>query len=513
MSPQIRPLIAGLAGPGLLWLATSVASGQAAPAPQGPPNPAPTSSVTYQALLLSNGKVVRGEIVEDDAAGVFHHRQRAGTVPYPRAMVQKAAGSVEELYRFQVVRLPLGDPDERMKLARWCLTEHLPAQAKEQLLAIRQISPNDANVKRMLYNLDATAGRSGVDTEVRRTSGEMPADDQPAALDPRALATVKNRFNAVPVIFDLPPAQAVMRAREFTTHVQPVLLQSCVKCHNEKYQGIFQLVEIKNNRDLRNPDIPRANLDAALRLVNPDDPARSDILSAGLVPHGGNKNAIFRGPNDQHYQLLATWVKSLKPAGSAARAPTNPVTRTGYARPDTNPGEGFAADRPGRSAGSGAPAPLPQSPAPRAGLPPLPDSNFAAEATAATPRPPSRQIVERYEEDAEFRLKAGDNPEFPTPFAVGGAPPTRPAATAARPAGSQPAGTAPSTPPTVTPKTATQVAPGVVAVGPADDPNLLPGMNQPLYPTSAESDPAKKPARKIDPALLEKMIKNRNSTP
>ncbi len=65
-------------------------------------------------------------------------------------MVLKAGDSIEELYRFQVARLPAGDPDERMKLARWCLTEHLTDQAKEQLLAIKAMCPDDAEVKRML---------------------------------------------------------------------------------------------------------------------------------------------------------------------------------------------------------------------------------------------------------------------------------------------------------------------------------------------------------------------------
>src|SRR3954447_13738686 len=118
MSPQNRPLIAGLAAPGLLWLATSVALGQAIPAPPGPPTPAPTSPTTYRALLLSSGIVVKGDIVEDAAAGSYRLRGNGGTVPYPRSMVLKAAGSVEELYRFQVARLPKGDPDERLKLAR-----------------------------------------------------------------------------------------------------------------------------------------------------------------------------------------------------------------------------------------------------------------------------------------------------------------------------------------------------------------------------------------------------------
>src|SRR4051812_37584988 len=123
MSPQNRPLIVGLAAPGLLWLATSVALGQAPPPPR-----APSQAPAYSALLLSTGQVVRGEIVEDAAARVYRLRTSGGTVEFPRSKVDKAAGSVEELYQFRVARLAHGDPDDRLKLARWCLTEHLPAQ-------------------------------------------------------------------------------------------------------------------------------------------------------------------------------------------------------------------------------------------------------------------------------------------------------------------------------------------------------------------------------------------------
>jgi hypothetical protein len=86
-------------------------------------------------------------------------------------MVLKAAGSIEELYQFQVDRLPSNDTFERVKLAKWCLTEKLIPQAREQLEAVDKLSPGDREVQRMLYNM-ASSERPGVDPEVRRTSVE-----------------------------------------------------------------------------------------------------------------------------------------------------------------------------------------------------------------------------------------------------------------------------------------------------------------------------------------------------
>ena len=424
-------------------------------------------------------------------------------------MVLTAAGSVEELYRFQAARLPSGDPDERMKLARWCLTEHLAAQAREQLLAIQQMCPDDNEVKRMLYNLNATAARPAVDPGFRLTSGEMPRGDAPASLDPRVVKNAQKRFNALPEIFDLPQAQAVKHANEFADFVQPVLQQSCVRCHNEKYQGEFQLVEIKARRDWGNSDIARANLDATLRLINPDDPARSELLSAGLVPHpAGSKNAIFKGPNDRNYQVLAIWSRSLRPAragNTADRSPGDDVSRTGFSLARQRAGRRVRR-RPLRPPGR----PARHSHRPTRGrprrpeLPGGPPANPAARPPSPARCPPPRVMIQSYDEAAEFVNAPGDDPQFLTPFAVGGASSPRTAAASPRPRAGLPAlpgranapDAAPSTP-AVVPKVATEAGPNAVVVGPTDDPNELPGMNQPHYPPKAETDPAQE-ARQED---------------
>ncbi len=511
MSPQNRSLIVGLAAPGLLWLATSVAPGQEPPpAPPGPPSPASSTTPSpglksFRALLLSNGKVVTGEITEDAPAGLYRLRQSGGSIGYPKMMVLKAGDSVDDLYRFQVARLPEGDPDERMKLARWCLSLHLDAQAREQLEAIQAMSPGDAEVKRMLYNLAATAEveKGPVDPALRRTSVEMTRPGEaPASLDPRVITRAQKRFSALPEILDLPQAQAVKRANEFADFVHPVVQQACARCHNERYQGDFQLVEVRARRDFLNADVTRANLDATLRLVNADDPARSELLSAGLVPHGGSKTAIFKGPNDRSYQVLNVWVKSLRPAkpnaggAGGARGLDDEAART-----SRTPGDGFASDRSG-SRQAGTPAALPDLPG-----------------ATATPPPAPLAQVERIQEDAEFVTSAGDRPVFEAPYAAGGPAPNRAAPPRARTvAPKKAATTAPAkatTPnlapaPTSPPKQATQAGPNAVVIESTDDPNELPGMEQPRYPPKkAEGDPAKK-SKSIDGALLDKLMKARN---
>lgn len=543
MSTQNRFAIVGFVSPGLFWLATSVAQGQIPPRPQGLPSiPAPASSSTYSVLLMSNGTVVSGEITDDPAGGVYRLKTRGGQVPYPKSSVKRAGHSIEELYKYQVMALPPGDPDERMKLVRWCLTEHLPEQARKQLADVLKLCPDDAQALRMAQNLDAHSENANRDLDVRQTSGEMPGDDAPATLDPGVVKNLRKKFgNALPEIFDLPPAVAVTRASEFAQYVQPVLQQNCASCHNEKYTGDFQLVVARGRRDQQNPDIARANLDAVLRLVNPDDPSRSELLSAGLVPHGAKSNAIFRGANDPPYKILATWVRRVRPAAPASAsagknrtAMNEGVTQAGYIPPEAT--DGFGTDRTGR-AGSNSAA-----------------TGFSSDKPTPYTPPGASKVVNEYTESADFSRGAAK--DFPVPTWVDGKqfdytpPKTK---SGRRPAGSAPLPPLPGTKPAlkqaetqdvdpnpdgpaVTPTTATQVGPGAVSVDLNEDMNNLPGMNQPKYPTSLrpkakveptdDEDPAKpaplaptaagatpvKKKPKVDPALLEKMIKARNSS-
>jgi len=517
MSTLNRPHNAGLAATGLLWLATNVAVAQVGPTSPGPAPihaPASTPGSTFSVLLMLNGTVVKGEITEDPQAGVYRLKCKGGQVPYPRNNVKKAAGTLEELYQYQVDGLPPHDSDERMKLVRWCLTEKLKAQAREQLAAVLAMSPDDVEANRMAKNIDANADAAGrIDPEVRQTGAEIPRIEAPAPLDSRVLQRIRTQYGnkTLPEIFDLPPAVAVSRASDFARVVHPVLQQNCAGCHNERYQGEFQLVQVKIPKDLRNPDVARANLDAALRLVNPDDPSRSELLSNGLIPHGSKKTAIFKGPNDPQYRVLSTWARSLRPA--PARAGNEGVNRTGYTPANAAPaGGGFGSDRPGREA--------PPEAAPAPGRAPAAEEGFGAVRRGSARPYPSSDPSVGMTGTLPPELEAGaSRPSYPRPFAVGGVTPNLPAS----PGSPTPRRAAPPLPvknePTEeaepsAPDLPTGPSPSSVVVEKTDNPNQLPGMDKPLYPTPPKAEsPAGKKKSKLDPALLEKMIKTRNAQP
>src|SRR5262249_6103805 len=140
--------------------------------------------------------------------------------------------------------------------------------------------------------------RDKVDEEVRQTAAEDIADDRPAKLDAAVLRGAEHRMGiaGLPVIFDLPQATAILRAEQFKRDVHPILQFYCAKCHNGEYQGEFQLVPASKARQ-RTPDALRANLDATLRLVDPENPAKSELLSSTLRAHGTGvrRRPIFTG--------------------------------------------------------------------------------------------------------------------------------------------------------------------------------------------------------------------------
>ena len=167
------------------------------------------------------------------------------------------------------------------------------------------------------------------DPEVRQTGADEMNDLRPSALDSAVLRRAQRELGIsnLPVIFDLPVPDAIKRAEEFARYINPLLQVNCAKCHDGEYDGAFQLVSTKRRSD-HTPDALRANLDATLRLVDPKNPARSELLSSTLRPHGRGQRPrpIFPGSNDPTYQILARWVQNLcPPAAGAARTGRNEV--------------------------------------------------------------------------------------------------------------------------------------------------------------------------------------------
>ncbi len=377
-------------------------------------SPAPTSA---RYMLLSNGQLLYGTVEEKEDAFIL--TQRVGTLKIPHSRVEGIFATVDEAFEYKLEQFPEGDSSERIKLVHWCLNQGLREQARKQLGIILAKNPADPEAKAMLVSMDQADARLAMrarDPEIQRTKADPESlNPRPRTLEPGVIHVAQTAMGiqTTPVIFDLPKPLAIRRGEEFTRFVHPLLQVYCAKCHSENYEGSFQLVPVRT-RAQRTPDALRANLDATLRLVDHENPAKSVLLSSALRPHGNgpNKRPIFPGSNDRAYQVLASWVNKL----GASPSDGKPAVESG--RPNSVPEEIFAASRnramqnaprlPGnRGAGRNLPAP-------------------AIDPTRLGSRQPGPGLAApgMIEEDEDE--DDGDADQFPLPFAVTGKMPKLP---------------------------------------------------------------------------------------
>ncbi len=353
MSPKNILLTVGLTALGFFGYAATRSAYSGDPVPPSGPSAAPASPATPSVLLLTNGRLIQGPITRDEDNYVIS--QNGGEIRFHKSQVEDVFGSLVDVYKYKLDQIPVNDPDEHMKLAKWCLAQNLPNEARTELKTVLAVSPGSNDAKMMLVSLNASEARANarprVDPGLVQTGGEMPQsiDNRPAEIDVNVLREANKRLGPVglPVIFDLPPAIAVKRAQHFTQFVHPVLQVSCAKCHNEKYEGDFQLVEVKNKRKDMTWDVIRANLDATLKLIDPANPSKSELLSISLIPHGSgaNRKPIFRGSNDPRFQIFAAWANSLRTTKPSQEGIVQ--TKMGRTFEPNGPGSSFATDRNG----------------------------------------------------------------------------------------------------------------------------------------------------------------------
>ncbi len=358
--------------------------GVAAPATALPPATPQPEAPAQAVLLLSNGQVVQGTLEETDDGYVVH--TPIGQLPYRRRQVEKVFASIAEVYDYRRERTPESDPDERLKLAQWCLAQKLNAEAQTELKHVLALNPEDPRARSMLFQLQSASNRGlPTDASIQRTGAEQV--EAPAPLSSSMLKELREAgrnnplASGMPVIFDLPQAMAVKRYQEFAEYVHPALQRTCAQCHNEEASSSFQLIQARTRRDLSNDLMTRANLDATLRLINPKDPSKSTLLSAAIMPHPPSGKPILTGPNHPTYRLLITWVQGLRSntPNTAARPATAPaasgVVPTAAER--VSPGQ-FAADRLAPRPAAPVPAAAPQPAALPAALVPQPSEEVLA---------------------------------------------------------------------------------------------------------------------------------------
>ncbi|WP_169978516.1 hypothetical protein [Tautonia rosea] len=332
---------------------------------------APTRTV----LLMKDGhvKIFDGPASEDRVDHII--TLDIGQIRIPKAQVEQRFDTLRAAYEYQRDHLPDRDPDEHLRLARWCLTHGMQDEAAEQLNALLSWSPDDVTAKNMLRNLSIASRTKGArDSGVVRTGAEAGrGGNEPRELDVSVLGQLRSYKGRIPppVVFDLPEPLAVRRFQEYGQTVHRVLQVRCASCHDESSDRNFRLIRARDPKDLTNAMLVRTNLDATLGLIDRTNPGHSPLLINAIMPHGPDQKAILTNPNSPEYRAMWGWVESLRrdapqtaqaeaPAPDSQYGPAAVPQPTGYPQPgyETVPGTqahpgfggGFAAQRAGQAA-------------------------------------------------------------------------------------------------------------------------------------------------------------------
>ena len=239
---------------------------------QGPMPPEPAAG---KVLLLKSERILEGDV--ERVAGQYVLRRGTSEVTILAGQALRLCADRTEAFQFMQGRANLLDPDERLRLARWCQSNGLAEQAREELRAALEMRPNHGETKRLakLLQHQAPAGKAA------------PATPTPA---PAPLPSVNLNFETVTA---------------FATKVQPILMNTCVNCHSGGRGGSFQLSRVYEGGQRAST---QRNIAAVLSQVNFEKPAGSPLLIMALSAHGNQNGPPLPGRQAATFQAIVQWL-------------------------------------------------------------------------------------------------------------------------------------------------------------------------------------------------------------
>jgi hypothetical protein len=300
-------------------------------------------------LVLDNEGTLQGDAIER-SEGRYAVRRSSGETAVPASRVLYLARNMEDAYQFVRRRANLRDPDERLRLARWCQARGLRAQGLTEATAALEMRPGHVASQSLVRSLQAAPPPAPVAPQPQTAASPLPETD----VNPEA-------FN------------------RFCRRVQPILMNVCARCHASGRGGAFQLTWVHES-GLANRKATLQNLAAVLAQVSADHPAASPLLTRAITVHGDCKLPPLQGRTMAAYHTLEEWVRLVAPDLPAE--PAFPVAAVAPALPDP-----------------------PAAPEEERADPEEPPSNFAAPATveeAMPPEPPPKPAAPIDEFDPEI---------------------------------------------------------------------------------------------------------------
>lgn len=235
---------------------------------------APPPRTSGKVLLLQNERVFEGDIAR---IGEFYRvRKGVSEIVVPAAQALRLCADWDDALAYMRSRANLGDPDERLRLAKWCQLNHQIEFAREEAKCALEMRPKHAQTNQFVKLLEVTTTCKSV----------KPASEP-----------------------ELPPVPHIDLSFEsvtaFTLKVQPILMNTCVNCHTGTYTGSFHLYRLHEGGDRI---ATQRNLAAVLSHVNLDKPVASPLLVMAVSAHGNAKTSPLPGRSAPTFATVCNWL-------------------------------------------------------------------------------------------------------------------------------------------------------------------------------------------------------------
>jgi hypothetical protein len=235
---------------------------------------------TGRVLILANQRGMEGDIRLE--GNQYHIRRTAGEVSLPATPTMRLFADWDAALAHMSSQANLRDPDERLRLARWCQMNGLTGQALVEAKAAVHMRPGHAESKQLLAILE-------------RAARNTPAAPAPATtVEPAAAPPVDLSADAMNL---------------FNTRIQPILMNACASCHATGRGNEFRLQRCHDAT--LNRRATQLNLAAVLAQIRWDEVASSPLLFKSLSAHGATTQAPFSSRQAKPYQYLQEWVQTV----------------------------------------------------------------------------------------------------------------------------------------------------------------------------------------------------------
>jgi hypothetical protein len=268
MKTTIRLIACGLA----LLVPAGVAPGEPKPAAE---------RVAGRVLVLENERTLEGDIRREGED--YRVRRKVGEVWVPGSRVLRLCKDWHDAYAYLCTRANLGDVDERVRLARWCQLHGLKKEALAEVNEAVRLQPRNPDVLRLQKLLRRAAQAKSAPPAGARRPGPIPPETLPAV--------------------DLNSESISL----FATRVQPILMNTCARCHVSGRGGAFKLLRSFPGGGF-NQRATQHNLAAVVAQFDLNHPTSSPLLIKAVSIHGSMRQAPIQGRNLPAFKHLENWV-------------------------------------------------------------------------------------------------------------------------------------------------------------------------------------------------------------